>query len=297
MTTASDWCEATRRLLLSGLQAERNSLAADYTAGSGTLQFSAALGGIAPGIRISIGLNTFYVRTVNQAGQSATVFGGQEGSTDANAATAAIVRVAPRFTDFEILDALNGDLSSLSSPDSGLYQVKAASLTYSNGTIGYDLSGVTDVIDIIDVRVQTNSSFKDWPRLNQSDWRLDRSADTSVFASGLALQVWDGGYAGLPVRVIYRAPFTPLATLAADVATTGLPATAYDLPAWGAALRLMAPREVKRNFTESQPDTRRAGEVPAGAVAGSYRGIAALRAQRINEEKARLTAANPPRRW
>lgn len=297
MTTAADWCHAARELLLSGLQTERNKLAVDYTAGSGTLQFLAPLAGIVPGIRLSVGLNTFYVVSVNQAGQSAAVYGGQGGTTDASALAGANVLVAPRFTDFELLAALNGDLSSLSSPDNGLFQVKVATLTYSSGAIGYDLGSVPDLIDIIDVRAQTNSTFKDWPRIAQSDWRLDRSSDVAVFPGGTALQVFAGGYAGLSVRVIYKAAFAALTDLSTDVATTGLPTTAHDLPPWGAALRLMAPREVKRNFTEAQPDTRRATEVPAGAVQGSYRGIAAMRLARINEEKARLTAAYPPRRW
>lgn len=296
-STAADWFNATRNLLLSGLQAERNTLAVNYTPGSGVLQFASAPDGIVAGIRLSVGLNTFYVRSVNTSAASAAVFGGQEGSTDIAAAAGDIVRIAPRFTDFEILGALNGDLSSLSSPDSGLYQVKTTTLTYAPATIGYDLAGISDLIDVIEVRVQAAGTFADWPRLRQADWRLDRAADTTVFGSGLALQVWGLAYPGRAVRVIYRAPFTPLYASDSDVAATGLPPTAWDLPPWGAALRLMAPREIKRNFTENQPDTRRATEVPPGAVAGSYRGIAALRAQRINEEKARLITADPPRRW
>lgn len=297
VSTATDWFNATRGLLLSGLQAERNTLAADYQAGDGVLQFTSTPEGIVGGIRLSVGLNTFYVLSVNTSGATAAVYGGQEGTTDAFAAAGTIVRIAPRFTDHEILRELNGDLSSLSSPDNGLYQVKTATLTYSNSRVGYDLAGVSDLIDIIDVRVATNSGFADWPRLGQRAWRLDRAADTAVFPSGLALQVFDGGYSGQAVRIVYRAPFTPLSSEVSDVATTGLPPSAWDLPPWGAALRLMAPREIKARFTESQPDTRRATEVPPGAVLGSYRGIAALRAQRINEEKARLTASVPPRRW
>ena len=55
----------------------------------------------------------------------------------------------------------------------------------------------------------------------------------------------------------------------------------------------MAGREIKRDFTESQGDTRRAGEVPAGAVAASSRNLQILRQQRITSEAAKLEAIYP----
>jgi len=61
----------------------------------------------------------------------------------------------------------------------------------------------------------------------------------------------------------------------------------------GAQIRLMSPREIKRNFTESQGDTRRADEVPAGSVAGSVSNLLRLRRDRIQAEAARLARAYP----
>ena len=55
----------------------------------------------------------------------------------------------------------------------------------------------------------------------------------------------------------------------------------------------MAGREIKRNFTESQGDTRRAGEVAPGAVMQSSRNLQILRQQRITAESARLDALYP----
>lgn len=297
MATASDWVAGTRSILLSGLQAERNSLISGYTAGSGTLAFSGVLGGIVPGVRLSLGLNTFYVRAVNNTGLTATVFGGQEGTTDANANSGDIVLVSPRFTDFEILSALNNELASLSAPDAGLFQVRTATITFANSAIGYELTALSDLIDIIEVRYQNSGTFKDWPLLHQNEWRLNRNADTTTFPSGTALELYDAAVGGLSVRLLYRSGFTAMATLATDVTTTGLPTTAYDIPAWGAALRLVAGREVKRTQLEAQPDARRTADVPAGATLASMRGIAAMRAERIQAERARLGAQFPSRRW
>ena len=84
-----------------------------------------------------------------------------------------------------------------------------------------------------------------------------------------------------------------LPTAATALSTTGLQASAYDLPPLGAAIRLMSGREIKRNFTETQGDSRRATEVPAGAVQQSSTGLKLLRAQRIVAECARLNSLYP----
>ena len=58
----------------------------------------------------------------------------------------------------------------------------------------------------------------------------------------------------------------------------------YDLPALGAEVLLLQPREAKRNFTESQPDPRKAPEVPPSAVLKSLDGIMVQRQKRIDAE-------------
>jgi hypothetical protein len=297
MATVQDWIESTRSLLMSGQQGERNSLATPYTPGDPTLTLTGSLGGIVPGVRLAIGTNTFYVRSVSQAGLSATVFGAQEGTTDAAAAAGALVWVGPRFTDAEILGALLSELSDLSGPGNGLFAMASVDVTYANGIIGYDLTGVTDLIDVYELRAQASGTGRDWPAVPKQQWRLDRASNTTVFPSGLALSIFAPAWAGLIVRVVYRRGFTAPTTTATDLTTTGLPATAWDIPPLGAALRLVAPREIKRNFTEAQGDTRRSSEVSAGSVQGSYRGIAALRAARIQSEAERLMARWPDKRW
>ena len=293
MTLASDWIERTKTYLLSGVQEERNKLASSYTAGSGTMTFTYDAMGIQPGSRIEVGSNLLYVWEV--VGKTATVTGGWEGTTDANASSGAIVTVNPRFPSAQILDALNMDLVDLSSPAHGLYQVGTETLTYNPLLTGYDLDGVTNLISVIEVRGQTPGVYKDWPRVATHKFRVMQTAPTGSngFASGKALFIYEDMYSGYPIWVTYKQGFTALASTSTDVSTTGLPTTAYDLPPLGAAIVLMAGREVKRNFTESQGDTRRAVEVPAGAVAASANGLRVLRSQRIEAEKQRLDAFYP----
>jgi len=58
-------------------------------------------------------------------------------------------------------------------------------------------------------------------------------------------------------------------------------------------LRLMAGREIKRNFLESQGDTRRAEEVPPRAIMDSVANIQRLRRERVIAEAGRLKAQYP----
>jgi hypothetical protein len=293
VTTVQNWVDRARQYLQSGLTVERNQLAAPYVAGSGTLTFKYALGGITKGARLSIGLNTFYVWDVTPSTLQATVTAAESGSVDVNVASGATVHVRPLFPDFDVFTALNEEVQALSSPQSGLFQVKTVDLTYNSAIDGYDISA-TDIQAIYEVRFQEPGPYKDWPRVPSHEWVLQRKAYTPDFPSGTALRLNRGGWPGYDVRVTYVAPYSSFTNLTDDVtAVCGVSAQAADIPPIGAAVRLIAGREVKRNFTETQPDTRRLEEVPPGAVANSSRGLMMLRQQRISEEAARLRAQYP----
>ena len=292
MTTVNDWVTTTRSTLMSGYVENRNKLSVAYTKGGTSLTFSYPPDGIRPGARLSIGTNTFYVWTVS--GQQATVSAAEDGSTDQDAQIGSLVRVSPRFTDDEIVKALAADLNDLSSPANGLFGIGTVDLTYNAILNGYDLGPTaSDLISIYEVKYLTPGPQMDNPRIHTTGWRLNRNAISSQFPSGISLQLFEPAYPGYNVRVVYRSNFTMPTTLYANVSATGLLPSAYDIPPLGASIRLMAGREIKRDFTESQGDTRRAGEVPAGAVAASSRNLQILRQQRITSEAAKLEAIYP----
>ena len=95
------------------------------------------------------------------------------------------------------------------------------------------------------------------------------------------------------MRVVWRSKLIPPVSLTTDLATTGLQSTAYDLPPLGAAIKLMAGREIPRTFTSSQGDVRRATEVPPGAISASPNGLIKLRESRIGAEIGLLTSMYP----
>lgn len=296
MTTTQDLIDETKRLLLSGQRESYNKLAADTAPGATTLTFTYDLGGIKTGAYVNVGLEVFYVWDTNDSAKTATVEPARVGSTAAAHDTGDIVTVNPKFPDHAILRALNEDLYSLSSPTNGLYAIRSADLSYVEGRSGYDLAGVTGLVDILEIRAQRDSSTGDWPLVG--NFTTSRDVDATDFPSGYALFLTEPGVSGNDLRVRYKATFGALSTLADDVEdVTGLPESAHDLPPLGAALRLVYPREVKRSFTEAQPDPRRATEVPNGSTINSARGIAGQRQTRINEEFSRLSQMFPLRQY
>lgn len=290
MATALDAIVETRSHLEGGSRGERNrlDLAMDASQTTATLEFS--MGGIRRGAVISVDLELMYCWSV--AGQVVTVQRGYLGSTATIHADASIVEVNPVWSDYQILRALNGELAAYSSPIHGLYRVRTVDLVFSAARAGYDLTGATDIIDVIDVNA-VGIVAGDRHRLSR--FRIIRNQDTADFASGSALYLYDDAYTGRPIRVAYKAPFTalPTNTTATDLATTGLLATAYDIPPLGAAARLVAPREVARSRTDVQPEPRRAEDVPPGTSRQAAGGLLALRNQRLVEESARLASYYP----
>lgn len=290
MPTAADLIQETRSHLQSGSRTELNRLNGSITNSATTLTAEFSMGGIQRGAIIWIDLEAMYVWSVS--GQVATVQRAYMGTTAATHADDAVIEVNPTWSDFQILRALNQEIQSYSSPQVGLFQMKVVDLTFSGARVGYDLTSVTDILDVYDVRWADYGSWKSWPRVR--GWVLARNQSTTDFASGKSLTITDVSAPGRTVRVQYSAPFTTLSALSTDLNTTGLPTTAYDIPPLGAAARLTAPREVVRARIDVQPEPRRAAEVQPGTSQRAAGGLLALRNQRLVEEAARLSMQYPP---
>lgn len=294
-TTCNDLIDATLDHLLGGLDDRVNVLAAGVNAGDTTLSFAYDLDAIVPGSFLGLGLEVVRVMETNTTNSSAVVLRGQRGSTAAAHSSGAVVQVSPRFSRWSVFRAINDDLDDLSGL--GLFRMNTAELTYNPSVMTYDLTGVSSVEQVYSVRYEVPGASKEWPLLLPSEYRFERNADTSDFASGFSLTLYGGGYAGRKVRVAYKAPFTRMTSATDDVqAVAGLPATANELPPLGAALRLISGHESGRVAYETQPDTRRADEVPVGASLQTASGWRRQRADRIDSELKRLARYYPVRR-
>ena len=292
--TAQTWIDETRDLLLTDYVEEQATLSGALDTSATSVSFAlptAVVPGVVAGATIEVGTELMYVFAVSDAGL-ATVKRGYKGSEAASHSSGDLVTVNPKFPAYQILDAINHELRDLSSPQHSLFQIKTVEVTFDTAQDGYDLTGVTDdILSIYQVTYSDPGSEASEPAI--TDYAFRRNRNTSSFASGYALNLHSDAWPGEKVRVLYKCGFTALASSSTALSTTGLHAEAYDLPALGAALRLMSSRPVRREFLDEQGSSRSAQEVPPGAVSASMRDLRALRMDRINAEATRLYSQYP----
>ena len=289
MSTAGALLERVNRQLLSGTVEERNKLSASINASETSLVMTYDLKGLREGTVFEIDSELFYVWQATSGTKTVVVERGYAATTPATHSSGAIVTLNPRFPKAQMLEALNQDIDDLSSPVNGLFRIVATDVTYNGSDRQINLTGATNVIDLIDVRLRYLAD--DYPVLRGV--RLQRNLPTSDFASGLALVFDEGTIAG-SLRVRYKAPFTRAASTASDIQSVCfVPESMEDILEMGVMVRMLQTREVKRNFIESQGDTRRSDEVPPGAIRDSFTNILRLRRDRIIAEKAKLARQVP----
>ena len=188
-----------------------------------------------------------------------------------------------------MLDALNADLDDLSSTANGLFRVVTVDLTYNGSDRQINITNSGTILELLDVRLRYLAD--EHPVIHTV--RLQTGLPTTDFASGNTLVLDEPIMAG-SLRVRYKAPFTRASSESSDLTTDCfLPATCDDIVEMGVVMRMMAGREIKRNFTEAQSDTRRPDEVQAGAIANSIANIQRLRRERVIAEAGRLKAQYP----
>lgn len=289
MTTAANLITRTHRQLLSGVVEERNKLASGVNATATSVVLTYDMGGIRNGAIIEIDAEQMYVWDIVESTKTATVERGFNGTTAAIHASGSVAIVNPRFPRNQILESINDEMSDLSSPMHGLFQVKTLDIEYSPVNRQTNLNAIADVIDIIEARYRYKSD--DYKKIN--DIKLIRDLPTKDFTTTMAIQI-DSNIPASDVRLVYKAPFGRIANEQDDIQIiAGFPQSAEDILIMGAQIRMMSSREIKRNFTESQGDTRRSDEVPPGAVANSINNLLRMRRDRITAEAAKLTRRYP----
>ena len=298
MTTAQAWIDETRDLLLSGYVEELLVLGASVGISDTQLTITdAADSGIVPGVIIEIDSEAMYVQKVSCTVDVIRGYGASEPAAHDNLS---IVRVSPKFPTYRILEALNNDLRDLSAPDNGVFQIKTFTTTYNANKHGYDLT--EDGVSLTNEAVHSiyAVSYSDPVTVEAREpeirkWGLKRDRITTSFTSGMALVLYEAAFPGKKVNVSYKSPLTLSSGVASSFnkSSTGLQSTAYDLPPLGAALALMAAAPIRREFIDAQGSSRRAEEVPPGAISGSIRDLRFRRETRVAAEAARLATMYP----
>jgi hypothetical protein len=247
------------------------------------------LGGFRNGSVFEIESELIYVWEADATTKTVEVERGYGGTTPAAHSSGVITTLNPRFPRVGMLDALNSELDDLSSTANGLFRVATVDLTYNGSDRQVNLTSSGTIIELLDARLRYLSD--EYPIIRNV--RLQTGLPTTDFASGNSI-VFDEPVMAGTIRVRYKAPFVRATNEASDLTTNCfLPATCDDIVETGVMLRMMNAREIKRNFIESQGDTRRPDEVPAGATRDSISNLVRLRRERITAEAGRLKALYP----
>lgn len=289
MTTVATILNRASRQMLAGVVEERNKLASSLTSGDTSVVLSYDIGGLRSGSVFEIGTELIYIWDANPATKTLTVERAYAGTTASAHSANAIITLSPRFPRAQMFDALNADLDDLSSTANGLFRVGIASVSYNGSDRQVNIAGSSSIIELLDVRLRYLAD--EYPVISKV--RLQTDLPTADFASGNSI-VFDEAVQAGTLRVRYKAPFTRASSESSDLTTNCfLPATCDDIVEMGVMLRMMAAREIKRNFTESQGDTRRPEEVPPRAIMDSVANIQRLRRERVIAEAGRLKAQYP----
>ena len=289
MSTAGAVLTRASRQLLSGTVEERNKLATTVTSADTSIVLSYDLGGFREGSVIEIESELMYVWESSTATKTLTVQRGYDGTTAVAHTNGVLATVNPRFPRQQMLDSLNSDIDDLSSTVNGLFRVVAQDISYNGSDRQINITSAAGIIDLLDVRLRYLAD--DYPVIRNV--RLQRNLPTADFASGFAI-VFDEPVMAGSLRVVTKREFTRASTESSDLQTACfVPQTCEDILEMGVILRMMNGREIKRNFIESQGDTRRSEEVPPGSTRDSLTNIQRLRRERIVAEAARLKQQYP----
>ena len=289
MSSVGTVVDRTLRQLMSGVVEERNKTTVAINASTTTVTFQYDLSGMRPGGVIQIDSELMYVWEISAGSKSVTVERGWNGTTAAAHAASSIATVDPKFPRAQILEAMNAELDDLASPMNGLFQIKILELNYNGTDLMVNLPTTDKIIDLISVSLRYIST--DYIKVRRC--RLIRDLPNDDFNTGYAIRFDEQVRAGRMI-IVYKSPFTNITTETQNIQNVaGLPTSCEDILILGSQIRLVGPREIKRNFTESQGETRRADEVPSGAVGGSITNLLRLRRDRITAEASRINRLHP----
>lgn len=289
MTTVLNLVNQARAEVLAGVTEQNNKLSTTIDNDDTGLSFTYALRGIQAGAVIEIEFEQMYVWEANTTAKTATVERGWNGTTAVAHTAPVLVTVHPRFTRQTMLNYLNHELDDLTSPVNGLYLMNAMDVPYNQD--GRDIPLTLSPVPLSGLyAVRYRADSLEWPQVRK--WELVRDGTAAEFPNGFALRMFDYPLSTGILRIQWKSEFPPVVSTS-DLQTVTGGTELDEILKLGIQIRALATREVKRNFTETQPEPRRADEVAPGAVAQSMTGLMRQRRDRIIAEAARLNARYP----
>ena len=262
MSTLDQVVTKTKSKLMGSVGRDKiNTLSATYNSAVTSIVVTYTPGAeISPGVIIEIDYEQMIV--VSNSTVTLTVIRAWNGTTAASHTSGTVVYVEPKFPRQAILDEVANELRSL--PES-IYTTGTAVLSFASNTNRVDLTGATGTVYRIVHADRSNFEGQSYPGFKPT-LQIIRNADTTAFPSGYAVAIEGGLTYGqtATVRVVYsKCLVTTTLTSSTDLqSTVGLPISAEDILAFGAASRLLYDKEALRLDFTRQGQSRAAEEIP-----------------------------------
>ena len=214
---------------------------------------------------------------------------GFRGTSASSAANQVKVTVAPTYPRFMVKQAINDTIQAVY-PE--LFGVGTHTFSFNTSVTTYALPAAVDYI--LDAKWQTLGSSKEW--LDIRRYEIDKTANTTAFTNGKALNIYDGIDAGRTVQIVYaKAP--SVLTSPDDIyeTVTGLPSSTIDVITYGAIARLLAGMDAARVPSTSVEADMLDRSKPIGSGSAASRYFLGLYTQRLQQEAAGLRDLYPPK--
>jgi len=289
MPTVADAITRTKRLLNSNTRTELDAVHTEINSSATTVRLKYQTDGIRAGSYLSLGGSasvapeTVYVHSRN--GEYATIQRGVDGSTAVTWAANTPIEVEPRFTEFQIYEAIKDSIRAM---PNNLYAVSSAetSITTTATAVNFDVSS-TGFFHVLQATRSPKSKKTRWVKANV---KIYRDMNTTDFASGWMLAMQEELEKDVTVRVTYAHPFvTSTLNLNTDlVSTVKMEAEMQDIPSLGAAASLSLADESTRLDLHAMGDSRGDSALTAGDRARHSMFLQAQYDRRVSEEARRL---------
>ena len=214
---------------------------------------------------------------------------GYQGTTAASHTTNTKVTISPTFPKLSIKRAINDTIRAVFPQLYGIDRT-TFSLTATQST--YSLPAGVD--NVLGVSWDTPGPTGEWMPVKQ--WRHDKMANSTAYATGQTISVYDRITPGRTVQVTYsKEPTTLVNNNDVFETVTGLPSSVKDVIVYGASYRLASFIDPGRlTFTSAEADQADT-KLQYGSGSNAARFMLALYQQRLVEEAGKLRDQFPVR--
>jgi len=203
---------------------------------------------------------------------------GFRGTTASTAANQTKVVIAPQYPRFMVKQAINDTIQAVY-PE--LFGVGTHTFSFNSAVTAYSLPATADYV--LNVKWQTIGSTKEW--LNVRRYDTDKTANTTVFANGKTINIFDMIDPGRTVQVIYaKAPSVLSAENDIYETVTGLPSSTIDVIVYGAIARLIVGSDAARIPSQTVEADMMDQSKPIGGGTSVARFYLGLYQQRLQQD-------------